>query len=609
MNRKRTIQRIICFLLIALCNAGSYLQAQSSTVWPLKPHAGDSLHIFYNADSTSALSGNSNQKFVKVSVHQQDGGITWHTLSLKGEAMQNAVFRIPEGAASIALRFYTINKDDEGAAKLLYIYQSDTLNPVAGAYFDDMFSPQAALYFQKEVKTYPKHYLAYGKFFNIISLIEPQQSSLRIIDSLLPTLLKAEKAHAISAGLYASVCVAYAKTNRLPAAKPYLMKLFRLFPESEETAFAFSLYNYEFYKSGAGPTEEDIHSYLIQLAMGSPMSAVLRDPNVIEILSSDDQLPVENLERILLPRYQENKVVYHALSQLPEIYLKRNLKPDFAKQMLDEAIGLFESGSIHHQYHLSVSQNNLYTAILYHQLARACIALKRYHDAIQATSTALSLISKTNAEGNFKPKMLLTRAEAFRGAGNLNMAQADYKQLYQMGEISAADSLRNLFPLCTNKEKSVDELLSALVNIKNEKKNFATAPDFTGTDLSGNKVQLSSLKGKIVLLNFWGTGCGPCIVEMPELNKLVKKYEGTRDVVFLALTEDETASLSQFFANKKREFKYTVINQTGRAMPAYQIESLPVHIVIGRNGEIVDRSVGARKDIYNYLDQVISRNL
>ncbi|MBO9567052.1 MAG: hypothetical protein J7621_30040, partial [Niastella sp.] len=78
-------------------------------------------------------------------------------------------------------------------------------------------------------------------------------------------------------------------------------------------------------------------------------------------------------------------------------------------------------------------------------------------------------------------------------------------------------------------------------------------------------------------------------------------------VVFLAITGDETARLQQFF--KKRRFLYTIVNNGGKVNDAYQIESLPVHIVIGKDGAIINRSTGAREDIGVYLDGVIQRAL
>ncbi len=64
------------------------------------------------------------------------------------------------------------------------------------------------------------------------------------------------------------------------------------------------------------------------------------------------------------------------------------------------------------------------------------------------------------------------------------------------------------------------------------------APDFTLKDLTGKTVKLSSLRGKVVLLNFWATWCGPCVAEMPHLEKLHREYKD-RDVVILGIDDEE----------------------------------------------------------------------
>ncbi|MEO1269334.1 MAG: redoxin domain-containing protein, partial [Myxococcota bacterium] len=59
------------------------------------------------------------------------------------------------------------------------------------------------------------------------------------------------------------------------------------------------------------------------------------------------------------------------------------------------------------------------------------------------------------------------------------------------------------------------------------------APDWTLTDLQGNPVPLTSLRGKVVFLNFWASWCAPCREEMPSMEELARKYQG-RDLVMIA---------------------------------------------------------------------------
>nr|WP_242696487.1 TlpA disulfide reductase family protein [Longitalea luteola] len=166
--------------------------------------------------------------------------------------------------------------------------------------------------------------------------------------------------------------------------------------------------------------------------------------------------------------------------------------------------------------------------------------------------------------------------------------------------------MRVIFPYCSTPHKNWDEFTNKVRSRPNPVDQLV-APDLSGSDLAGNKVQLSSLKGKVVVLNFWGTGCGPCIREMPQLNKLVEKFRSNDKVVFLAITSDKTEKLRSFFRN--RQFNYTVVNNVAGVIERYNIDALPVHIVIDKNGRIINRSVGASEDIVPYLERQIEIGL
>ena len=109
------------------------------------------------------------------------------------------------------------------------------------------------------------------------------------------------------------------------------------------------------------------------------------------------------------------------------------------------------------------------------------------------------------------------------------------------------------------------------------------APDFTLTDLQGNRWSIRALRGKVVVLNFWFTSCAPCIQEMPELNKLTKAYD-PNDVVFLALTFNKDDQVRTFL--KKRAFDYTLLPGSQEVDQNYHISSWPTSMVIDRDGTI-----------------------
>jgi len=74
--------------------------------------------------------------------------------------------------------------------------------------------------------------------------------------------------------------------------------------------------------------------------------------------------------------------------------------------------------------------------------------------------------------------------------------------------------------------------------------------DFNFEDISGNKLQKSHLKGKVIVINFWFTSCQPCISEMPLLNNLVAAYKDT-NVVFIAPALSSKESIDKFLKKYK----------------------------------------------------------
>lgn len=120
------------------------------------------------------------------------------------------------------------------------------------------------------------------------------------------------------------------------------------------------------------------------------------------------------------------------------------------------------------------------------------------------------------------------------------------------------------------------------------------APAFDLTSLNGKKLESVALRGKIVVFNFWFTGCVPCVAEMPELNKLVEKYKD--DVVFIAPALETESVLRTFLV--KHPFKYEIVPSAGDLIintysDGTDTVAFPVSIIIDREGNIDTRITGS----------------
>ncbi len=120
------------------------------------------------------------------------------------------------------------------------------------------------------------------------------------------------------------------------------------------------------------------------------------------------------------------------------------------------------------------------------------------------------------------------------------------------------------------------------------------APDFTLTDLNGKSVSLQSLRGKAVLLNFWATWCGPCVVEMPHLEKLNREYKN-KGVVILGV-DDEEAEVAQDFLKRHGYTFNTVIDAEKQVSRLYRINAIPQSFFITKEGKIAAYSRGTQNE-------------
>lgn len=116
--------------------------------------------------------------------------------------------------------------------------------------------------------------------------------------------------------------------------------------------------------------------------------------------------------------------------------------------------------------------------------------------------------------------------------------------------------------------------------------------DFTLKDMHGVDVNLESFKGKVILLNFWATWCGPCRAEIPSLVELQEQYKD--DLVVLGLSVDDTAEkLLPYAAEFKMNYPVLVGNGREDVQEAFgPLFGIPVSVIIGRDGVIAKKHSG-----------------
>lgn len=110
------------------------------------------------------------------------------------------------------------------------------------------------------------------------------------------------------------------------------------------------------------------------------------------------------------------------------------------------------------------------------------------------------------------------------------------------------------------------------------------APAFDFKFITGEKLSNDELKGKVVVLNLWFIGCPACRAEMPKLNSVAEKFTAEPDVIFVAVTYDDTDKVKKFL--KRQDFNYRHVADGSEILRKLPFAGYPKNIVIGRDGKI-----------------------
>ena len=109
------------------------------------------------------------------------------------------------------------------------------------------------------------------------------------------------------------------------------------------------------------------------------------------------------------------------------------------------------------------------------------------------------------------------------------------------------------------------------------------APDFALPSLKGNKIALSSLKGKVVLVDFWAQWCEPCKKELPQLDRLAKEYAG-KGVVIVAVNIDKQRDNAERMVKQLGLSLDVLLDPAGSVASSYDLPKMPTSFVVDKKG-------------------------
>lgn len=163
-----------------------------------------------------------------------------------------------------------------------------------------------------------------------------------------------------------------------------------------------------------------------------------------------------------------------------------------------------------------------------------------------------------------------------------------------LGELLLPAYDRNL-ALVLAKRKALREL--------DPNRDATSAMDFTLTGINGDSLNLKTLRGKVVVLDFWATWCGPCRSQYPLYEEVKKRFKNRKDVVFLAINTDEDQALVKPFIDAQKWNKSVYFEDgLGRLL---RVESIPSTLVFDRLGQLASRMNGYVPD--RFVDMLSAR--
>ncbi len=589
-------------ILLAIILMAGIVSAQVSYFTPEKPKANDTITITYDPYAPHSRFSINDEVYAIIRAKTEDGKyFSNHYKMKRGENTFTYKYMVEDKTSYLNIYFITLSQNSFQPPPLeIAIYTPDNI-PCRNAMLSIMHSGNYMDCIRKEKTYYPQNLLVYRNKWSYDKYEKPD--SLINILSREIEMLEQHPADGIDK-LY-SLAFGYLLLSDYEKVFSIIDELTLM--ENPEYNFTLSICNKIFYKISNEEKNEEVKSELTKIV--NQLADTKESTFTLESLSNLYFLLSDSAKINCCRRWLEtDRFDPRPYNYLAFVYNKLSINLEEAESLVAEYIDKLLKGHLRFTSDISGKTTSWEIPYAYFLLAEISFKLDKYRNAIMAVKAC---------EG-FDFYQI---EQAFELEGNTWFELKDYKRAEEAyilalnnGLENAKELIKNCYQKTRNSDVRFEEHFQKITSSGTEKPGDKTsktlskkAPDFNVTTIDGKIYSSESLKGKVIVLNFWSMGCGPCRAEFPQLNKLVDEYKG-KDVVFLGLTGDENKNLMEKFF-KKFTFKFEIAPNAHKIFKDYEIVGLPVSFVIDKEGYILKRFDGASEDIEKKIKILIDRVL
>jgi thiol-disulfide isomerase/thioredoxin len=189
-----------------------------------------------------------------------------------------------------------------------------------------------------------------------------------------------------------------------------------------------------------------------------------------------------------------------------------------------------------------------------------------------------------------------------------NTLSAHYLDGQVLARLNQIDAARDQFKTCLTCVSPGDPSYLRAQHFAEDRalSTHAMAPPFTVTALDGSKFNLDAMGGRVVLIDFWATWCGPCNEELPHMKKIAKEFAG-QPLVIISVSWDSDETKWKNFIDKNEMTWIQYRDADHHLSNLFQINSIPHYFTIDSDGVLTAEMMGSGSDVEGKLKKLIAR--